>query len=51
MRLTSPNDAALGSLVTYCTGDQERISEAMKSGVLLMGMPLLHYETSSVKII
>ena len=38
LRLASPNDAALGKLVTYCTGDQERIHEAIVNGVLLMGM-------------
>ena len=37
LRLSSPNDAALGKLVTYCTGDQERIHEAIVNGVLLMG--------------
>ena len=38
LRLSSPNDAALGKLITYCTGDQERIHEAIVNGVLLMGI-------------
>ena len=41
LRLSNPNDAALGKLITYCTGDQERIHEAVVNGVLLMGMPVI----------
>lgn len=37
LRLAAPNDAALGMLVTFCTGDQERIIEATIAGVLLVG--------------
>ena len=41
LRLESPNDAALGQLVTFCTGDQERINEAVVAGTLLLGTPVL----------
>ena len=41
LRLSNPNDAALGRLITYCTGDQERIHEAVVNGVLLLVMSLM----------
>ena len=37
LRLSNPNDGALGQLVTHCTGDQERISEAVIVTVLFFG--------------
>ena len=41
LRLASPNDSALGQLVTFCTGDLERINEAVVAGVLFFGTPVL----------
>ena len=41
LRLKSPGDNALGQLVTFCTGDYERINEAVFAGVLLVGAPFM----------
>ena len=37
LRLATPNDAALGQLLTFFTGDLERLNEAIVGGVLLFG--------------
>ena len=37
LRLSSPNEAALGQLITFCTGDHERMHEAIVAGVLFLG--------------
>lgn len=42
LRLAAPNDAALGQLVTFFTGDQERILEALIAGNLLVGKTVKH---------
>ena len=41
LRMASPSDAALGQLITFCTGDSERIHEAVVSGILFVGTPML----------
>ncbi len=35
LRLAAPTDTALGQLVTYCTGDSERVMEAIATGGLV----------------
>ena len=37
LRLANVNEQALGQMVTFCTGDQERISETVVIIVLLFG--------------
>ncbi len=37
LRLSSPNDGSLGQFLTFCTGDQERIAEAVTGGLLFVG--------------
>ena len=37
LRLSNINEQALGQMVTFCTGDQERISETVVIIVLLFG--------------
>jgi hypothetical protein len=37
LRLSAPSDAALGQLVTFVTGDQERMQEAVVGGILFIG--------------
>ena len=41
LRLTSPNDAALGQLITFTTADHDRIQDAVVHGVLLIGTPVM----------
>ena len=41
LRMASPSDAALGQLITFCTGDTERIHEAIVSGILFIGAPIM----------
>ena len=41
LRLAAPNDSALGQLITFCTGDQERLIEAFVAGNLIVGTPVL----------
>ena len=41
LRLEAPNDSALGQLVTYFTGDMERIHEAVAAGILITGTPVI----------
>ena len=41
LRLASPSEAALGQLVTFVTGDQERIQEAMVMGPHVLATPVL----------
>ncbi|TRY70687.1 hypothetical protein TCAL_10025 [Tigriopus californicus] len=41
LRLASPNEAALGQLMTFFTGDQERINEGIIVATLFLGTPIL----------
>ena len=41
LRLTSPNDAALGQLITFTTSDHERIQDAIVNGVMFIGTPFM----------
>jgi ABC-type multidrug transport system fused ATPase/permease subunit len=41
LRLASPNDAALGQLITFFSADMERIHEAIVSGVMFTGGPVM----------
>ena len=41
LRLASPSEAALGQLVTFVTGDQERIQEACVMGPHVMATPVM----------
>ena len=39
LRLANVNEKVIGQLITCCTGDQERIAEAVVIAVLLFGKP------------
>ena len=41
LRLASPNESALGQLVTLVTGDQDRIQEACVWGPLIIATPIM----------
>ena len=41
LRLTSPNDAALGQLITFTTSDHDRIQDAVVNGVMFIGTPVM----------
>ena len=41
LRLASPSEAALGQLVTFVTGDQERIVEVCVMGPHVMATPVM----------
>ena len=41
LRLASPNESALGQLVTLLTGDQDRIQEACVWGPLIIATPIM----------
>nr|AHK05653.1 ATP-binding cassette transporter sub-family C member 5 [Tigriopus japonicus] len=41
LRLASPNEAALGQLMTFFTGDEERIIEGVIVATLFLGTPIL----------
>merc|ERR1711892_311954 len=41
LRLTSPNDAALGQLITFTTSDHDRIQDAVVNGVMFIGTPFM----------
>ena len=41
MRLTSPNEAALGQLITFTTADHERIQDSVVNGCLFIGTPFM----------
>ena len=41
LRLASPNDRALGQLVTLVTGDHQRIQEACVLGPLIIATPIM----------
>ena len=41
LRLTSPNEAALGQLITFTTADHERIQDSVVNGCLFIGTPFM----------
>ena len=41
LRLTSPDEAALGQLITFTTADHERIQEAVVNSCMLVGTPVM----------
>lgn len=41
LRLTNPNDAALGQLITFVTSDHDRIQDAITNSMMGLGAPVL----------
>ena len=50
LRLTNPNDAALGQLITFTTSDHDRIQDAVVNGVLFIGTPFMFLMSISYTI-
>ena len=50
LRLTSPNDAALGQLITFTTSDHDRIQDAVVNGVMFIGTPAMFIMSISYSV-